>query len=97
MGVNISFTPDERRLEISFEGNLDVTVWLEVCNTCARVPPNLKACIVDLTRVGRVFDSGMALLVLLYERLRAIGVMVIFLSDNADVRQRIAIIASAGG
>ncbi len=96
MSVSISFTPDERRLEISFEGNLDVTVWLEVCNAFRCVPPNLKACIVDLTRVECVFDSGMALLVLLYQRLRAVGVMVIFLSDNADVRQRIAIIASAG-
>lgn len=94
MPVWIRFIPDEGRLDFSFEGNLDVTVWQDVCDTCSRPPPNVKACIVDLTAVGRVFDSGIAVLGLLYRRMRLMGSTVVFLSDDSKLRRRVAAIAS---
>lgn len=94
MPATITFIPEDDRLDVSFEGNLDVTVWQAVCDACRRPEPDLKACIVDLTAVGRVFDSGIAVLGLLCERMRVLGTTVVFLSDDSKLRKRVAAIAS---
>jgi ABC-type transporter Mla MlaB component len=84
MPARISFLPDDDRLDIVFEGNLDVSVWQAVCEASSCVPPNLRACIVDLTAVERVFDSGIAVLILLCRRMRDLGASVVFTCDDAD-------------
>ncbi len=94
MSVTTEIIPDEDRLDITFEGKLDVTVWQGVCDACKHLPAHVQACIVDLTRVERVFDSGIAILGLLYRRMRSLGTTVIFLCDDAIVRKRVATIAS---
>jgi len=94
MSITINLIPDEDRFDITFEGNLDVTAWQGVCDACSRVPPNVRACIVDLTRVGRVFDSGIAILGLLWKRMRRLGTTVVFLCDDAEIRKRVAAVAS---
>jgi len=96
MSVRISFIPEESRLDLYFDGNLDVSVWQDVCDTCSRASPTLKSCIVDLTGVERVFDSGVAMLGMLWRRLRALGATVIFLSDDSDIKKRVSVIASPG-
>lgn len=94
MSVEISYIPGENRLDLSFEGNLDVSVWQEVCDTCRDAPSEVTSCIVDLTGVERVFDSGVALLGVLYKRLRTLGATVIFLSDDSEIKRRISAVAS---
>jgi ABC-type transporter Mla MlaB component len=94
MPVTISVIPEESRMDLSFEGNLDVSVWQDVCDACSHPPPDVKTCIVDLTAVGRVFDSGVAVLGLLYKRMRRSGSTVVFLSDDFKLRNRVAAIAS---
>jgi len=94
MSAAIRFIPSEDRLDISFEGNLDVTVWQAVCDACGRTSPRVESCIVDLTRVGRVFDSGIAILGLLYRRMRDLGTTVIFLCDDLNTKERVEAIAS---
>jgi ABC-type transporter Mla MlaB component len=96
MSVEISFIPEERRLDLYFEGNLDVSVWQDVWDTCRRASPNLRSCIVDLTGVDRVFDSGIALLGMLCRRLRQAGATVIFLSDDSEIKRRVSLVASPG-
>jgi ABC-type transporter Mla MlaB component len=96
MSVRINFIADEKRLDLSFEGNLDVSVWQDVCDTCRQASPELRACIVDLTGVERVFDSGIALLGMLNRRLRKLGATVIFLSDDRNVKERVSAVASPG-
>jgi ABC-type transporter Mla MlaB component len=96
MSVQINFIPDEKRLDLSFDGNLDVTVWQDVCDSCRRVSPEVRACIVDLTRVERVFDSGVALLAMLSRRLRSVGATIVFLSDDSTLKERISAVASPG-
>ncbi|MCP3881161.1 MAG: hypothetical protein GY701_22625, partial [Sulfitobacter sp.] len=49
---------------------------------------------VDLTRVERVFDSGIALMGLLYRRLHTLGAIIVFLSYNNEMKRRIAAVAS---
>ena len=94
MSVEISYITDENRLDLSFSGNLDVSVWQDVCDTCRQAPTEVSACIVDLTGVERVFDSGIALLCMLYRRLRMLGAIVVFLSDDSEIKRRISAIAS---
>ena len=96
MSVQISFIPEESRLDLYFVGNLDVSVWQDVCDTCNGASPSLKSCIVDLTGVDRVFDSGIALLGMLYQRLVRLGATVIFLSEDLEVKRRVSLVASPG-
>lgn len=94
MSATITFIPDEERLDISVEGNLDVTVWQSVCDACEQTFSNVSRCIVDLTAVRRLFDSGIAILGLLYKRMHNLGATVVFLSDDANLRKRISGVAS---
>ncbi len=94
MSATITFIPNEERLDISVEGNLDVTVWQSVCDACGQASPNLSTCIVDLTAVRRFFDSGIAILGLLYKRMHNLGATVVFLSDDANLRKRISGVAT---
>jgi len=84
-------------LDVTFEGKLDVTAWHGVCDACRHPSANAQVFVVDLTRVGRVFDSGIAILGLFYRRMRSLGATVIFLCDDAVIRKRVATIASPTG
>jgi anti-anti-sigma regulatory factor len=90
MPARTSYIAEEERLDLSFEGNLDVTVSEEVCAACKRVTANLKSCIIDLTAVDRLFDSGAALLQMLHKHLREYGTTVVILSDRPEITDRLA-------
>ncbi len=92
MSVYASYIEEEDRLDLSFDGNLDVSVSRDVCDICKRVALGLTSCIVDLSAVERVFDSGVAMLQMMYRKLTARGTMVIFLSDRPEVREWIPVI-----
>ncbi|SDX77841.1 hypothetical protein SAMN05421644_11310 [Allochromatium warmingii] len=89
MPLITAFIPSEDRLDLSFDGNLDLTLADEVCRVFATIPANLQTCIMDLTSLDRVFDSGLALLWMLNERLQHIGARVVVLSDHPDILNRI--------
>lgn len=80
------------RLDLIFEGNLDLSIALAVCDICKRTPAGLRSCILDLRGVERVFDSGVALLRMLYQRLTELGIPVVILSDNPRIRKQIPFI-----
>ena len=92
MPVSVSFIPNEDRLDLSFEGNLDVTVSHELCGLGAHIPASVRTCVMDLTRVQRVFDSGIALLQMLSTRMHRVGARVVVVSDHPDVRRQIRLI-----
>ncbi|MTW22105.1 hypothetical protein [Allochromatium palmeri] len=94
MPLITSFIPSEDRLDLSFHGNLDLTITDEVCQVFAAIPTNLQTCIMDLTCLDRVFDSGLALLWMLNERLQHIGARVVVLSDRPEIISRIPRIMS---
>ncbi len=58
------------------------------------VGASLRTCIMDRTGLDRVFDSGLALLWMLNERLKRIGAIVVVLSDHPDIQRRIPLIMS---
>ncbi len=93
MPASVSYIAEEKRLDLSFDGNLDVSVSQVICDICRQVPCGLRYCIVDLSGVRRLFDSGMALLQMLHRRLTQVGTTVVILSDSPEIRERIPIIA----
>lgn len=94
MPMITSFIESEDRLDLSFHGDLDLTITEEICQLFAAIPSTLRTCILDLTGLERVFDSGMALLWLLNEQLKHIGATVVVLSDHPEILQRIPRIMS---
>ena len=89
MPLITTFIASEYRLDLSFHGNLDLTITEQVCQIAASIPATLQTCIMDLTRLERVFDSGIALLWMLNERLKLIGATVVVLSDHPEILRRI--------
>lgn len=96
MPMTASFIPEEERLDLCFEGSLDLRLATDICDICNHVSPSLQSCIVDLHGVERVFDSGVALLQMLCARLQRAGVLVLVLSEDPEVRRRIPIILATG-
>jgi ABC-type transporter Mla MlaB component len=86
MPMQLSYITQENRLDVHFEGNLDLTLSHPICDICKSVPPDLSCCIIDLTDVHRVFDSGVALLQELCRRFVEIGTTVVILTDHPRIR-----------
>ena len=86
MSMQLSYIAQENRLDLRFEGNLDLTVSNGICDLCKSMPLNLNCCIIDVTDVVRVFDSGLALLQKLYRRCVEIGTTVVILTDHPRIR-----------
>ena len=89
MPMMTSFIPSEDRLDLLFHGDLDLTIAEDACRVFGDIPVGLRTCIMDLTRLDRVFDSGLALLWMLNERLRRIGATVVILSDHPELQRRL--------
>lgn len=87
MSLQLAYISQENRLDMRFEGNLDLTLSRPICDICKSVPTDLRCCIIDLTGVQRVFDSGVALLQRLHRRFSEIGTTVVILSDHPKIRQ----------
>jgi hypothetical protein len=90
MPVRISYIREEDRLDLTFLGNVDITISQDVCDICRQLRPYLKVCIMDLTHADRLFDSGVALLQLLHCYLTDMGLTVVILADCPEMRARIA-------
>jgi ABC-type transporter Mla MlaB component len=85
MPLQATYIDEEGRLDLVFEGDLDLTLTQGVCDVCRNVSPNLRTCIVDLSAVERVFDSGLALLQMLHRRFSELGASVIALTDHPRI------------
>lgn len=81
MGIAIDLHPDEDRLDLTMEGNLDLTLTGEILRVCSLIDRRVRICVIDSTRIGRVFDSGIGLMMLLFDRLRAAGVTLVMIGE----------------
>lgn len=81
MGIQIGHYAEEDRLDITVEGNLDLTLTSGILEACAIVEKGVSTCIIDATRVARVFDSGMGLLMMLCGMLSRFGVALIVIGE----------------
>lgn len=90
MPLHAAYIAEEDRLDLTFAGNLDVSVARELFNICDHASADLKSCIVDLTGVDRVFDSGVGLLQMFCRRLNERGTSVILLTDRPEIKACVA-------
>jgi anti-anti-sigma regulatory factor len=81
MGIEIGHYPDEDRLDLTVEGNLDLTLTGEILRVCSLIDRRVRVCVIDSTRILRVFDSGLGLMMLLLEKLKAFGVTLIMIGE----------------
>ena len=87
MTLDVTFYPDEERLDLTVEGNLDLTLTSQMLIACEYVNDRLLTCVIDATRVTRVFDSGLALLMLLASRLAQFRASLIVIGDVPGLRR----------
>jgi len=87
MPLHVSYIAQESRLDLSFHGNLDLTLSQDICDICGTLPAGLRFCIIDLTDIDRLFDSGVALLQSLQRRLAELRTTVVILSDHPEIRE----------
>jgi ABC-type transporter Mla MlaB component len=81
MGIQVIHHQDENRLDLTVEDTLDLTLVQSFMEACGLVDERLQTCVIDCTRVARVFDSGLALLLMLVEKLKKYSVRLIMLGE----------------
>ncbi len=91
MGITIGHYPEEERLDLTVEGNLDLTLAGGILEACEIVDEGISTCVIDSTRVVRVFDSGLGLLMMLRDRLASLGVSLILIGDIPGLSARNAL------
>ncbi len=89
MPMHVAYIAQEARLDLIFQGNVDITLSQDICEVCRQLRPDLQYCIIDLSHAERLFDSGVALLQLLHCHLVEMGTTVVILSDRPEIRDRI--------
>lgn len=88
MPMHSSYIAEEYRLDLSFSGNLDLSLEPHIHAVCMSTPPDLRSCIIDLYDIDRLFDSGVALLEMLQRHLAKQDVLVVILSNSRELRAR---------
>ena len=81
MGIHVAHYLDENRLDLTVEDNLDLTLVRQILEVCQMIDERLETCVIDCTRVVRVFDSGVALLLMLVSKLQEFRVRLILLGE----------------
>lgn len=95
MGIEIGHHADEERLDLTLEGHLDLTLASGLLQACELVDSRINTCVIDCTRVTRVFDSGKGLLMQLFDRLEKAGVALIMLGEIPGLRINPALLDEA--
>ena len=95
MPLNASLIDGQDSLILAFDGNLDFSVARDVFAAIRWAPGELKTCIIDLSDVDRVFDSGVALLQLLCFRLRELNVRFAIKTGRPNVQEQVMGIGSS--
>jgi anti-anti-sigma regulatory factor len=86
MSLNVAHYPEEDRLDLTIEGNLDLTLTSQIMEACEFVDHGLAVCVIDASRVTRVFDSGLAVLMLLAERLAKFRARLVIVANDARLK-----------
>jgi ABC-type transporter Mla MlaB component len=81
MSIQVIHSREENRLDLTLEDDLDLTLVGQFLDAYQVIDDQLETCVIDCTRVARVFDSGLALILLLLEKLEKYGVRLIILGE----------------
>lgn len=87
MGMRLKHDPKEDRLSLIIEDNLDLTLTGKILEACEYVNENLALCVIDCTRVCKVFDSGIAVMRLLMRKIEQYRVKLVILGEIEGMHQ----------
>lgn len=85
MSLSVAHYPEEDRLDLTIEGNLDLTLTNQIMEACEYVDTGLAVCVIDASRVTRVFDSGLAVLMLLANRLAQFRARLVIIGNDTGL------------
>jgi anti-anti-sigma regulatory factor len=81
MGIEIVHHAGAGRLKLTLAGNLDLTLTQGILRACGLIDRGVTVCVIDVSAIERVFDSGIGLLMLLASRLEAHRVRTITIGE----------------
>lgn len=81
MSVEVIHDTERNKLELVISGNLDLSVAFHLFGACAYVDERLQTCVIDITQVSRVFDSGVALILVMLKRMQKFQVQLVIVGD----------------
>jgi hypothetical protein len=93
--MNVRLYSENKLMILRFDKSLDFSITRDVCSVCDRLAPGVNLCILDLRKVERVFDSGVALISMLCKRLRQLGAEICFRGMHPDLQRHMSYILPA--
>ena len=88
MAMSVAYHAEEGRLDITIAENLDLSQTREILKAQGFIDDQLQTCVIDCTRVGQVFDSGKALMLMLFEKLARFRVRLVMIGEIAGISCR---------
>ena len=85
MAMSVAYHAEEGRLDITLAENLDLSQTREILKAQEFIDNQLQTCVIDCTRVGQVFDSGKALMMMLLEKLARFRVRLVMVGEIAGI------------
>lgn len=89
MSMTMEVSAERHVARLRFEGRLDISLAPQVWRACASATSVYDLYIVDLTEVDEIFDSGLGLLILLCNRIHAVGGRVQLVAHQPEIRERL--------
>lgn len=89
MSMTMEVSAERHVARLRFEGRLDISLAPQVWRACASATSVYDVYVVDLTEVDEVFDSGLGLLILLCNRIHAVGGRVQLIAHQPEIRDRL--------
>jgi ABC-type transporter Mla MlaB component len=84
MGLQLTYIPEEQRLDLTLSENLDHTLAAQFMQTGNYVNERLRTCVIDCSRVKQVYYAGRVLFLHLLRVLQNYRVRLIILGGLPD-------------
>lgn len=81
MSIQVTYYQEEDRLDLIVDENLDLTLSRQILDACQFIDERLLTCVIDCSRVVRIFDSGLALMLLLLKKLKRFRVRLVLIGE----------------
>lgn len=88
MGVEVLHNAEKAELVLVISGNLDLSIAFRLLETRKYVDERLQTCIIDATQVSQVFDSGIEMILLIFQRLKKYQVQLVVLGKISALFMR---------
>ena len=89
MSIQVSYYQEEDRLDLIVEENLDLTLTRQILDACQLIDERLMTCVIDCSGVVRIFDSGLALLMLLLKKLKHFRVRLVLIGEIPGLNPKV--------